>query len=177
MKRANSPIVLSRWQKRWIVLSEDSISYYLTSETSNCKPRCTIALAHCTVKRGGNVSNHTLEIRSDRMNSKKNIFGYRNPRVLTLKASSEMELQSWLKYLVGLTSSATSLALTSTTATRFVNHELRNRWVAAKDANEDTALHVMVRYNKSRNMEAVKQIAWYAQCAMKKKNLNVRMNE
>ena len=160
MKQSTSRIGFSRWQKRWVVLCEDSISYYNTADTCNCKPKFTLNLANCTVKRDTSApSEHIIEIVSDEIVPRKGFFSRSRPRKLILKASSEAELQSWMKFLVGLTGSVTPLALGGVT-TRYVNHELRERWVSAKDANKDTALHIMVRHNKNRNMEAVKQIAW-----------------
>lgn len=163
----------SRWHRRWLVLCEDSISYYSTADTATSKARRTLMLSSCVVKRVvGHKLDHCFEIISEDVSHRRPFLGSKQPRRLLFKASSEDELQSWLKYLCGLTGSIVPIGVTNAPSTRYVNFELRERWVSAVDKDMDTALHIMVRHNKGRNIEAVKQIAWLVDngCAVNAQN-------
>jgi myosin heavy subunit len=139
-KRNNAMMGFKKWNRRWCVLTEETLTYYKT-DAKGAKPCGFLPLEGCVIERP-NGKEAIITVVSPQTVFKKGMFGDKMVGPLVLSVESERDLQGWLnplKSAAGVTPFRTPMSV------NFINCELRDSWFKRTNKYGDTVLHVLAR--------------------------------
>jgi myosin heavy subunit len=142
-KRNSAMLGFKKWNRRWCILTEETLTYYKT-DAKDSRPCGFLPLEGCIIDRPSGKE-AIITVVSPQQVFKKGMFGDKMVGPLVLSVESERDLQGWLhplKAAAGVTPFRMAQSI------QFVNYELKESWLRRVNRFGDTVLHALARASK-----------------------------